>query len=231
MTWVEDDHWTAILDGIGELKDLIGDTGDGKTETLDASDSLGLELLVGDQQKTNVQDTLAAVPPRPIADRLVSQFLKSVEIAPMVIHIPTFLKEYEAFWEHQAQTPILWVGLLFAIMCLAVLRQQSGFEPPSHPVQDKTDTGALYRNKITECLVLGNYTKPSRYAIETLLLYMHVEYVRSQDAQTGCLDVAWNDYTTGITHGLSSRWFGFLISDIALPRGDASQGLVHHHYG
>ena len=186
--WVEDDHWTAILDGISELKDLNEcDAGDSGAETLDASNSLGPELLLGDRPRLNEQDILAAVPPRPMADRLVSQFLKSVEIAPMVIHIPTFLKEYEHFWEHQTQTPILWVGLLFAIMCLAVIHQQSGFEP-SHAAHDKADAGdvgALYRTKTTECLVLGNYTKPSRYTIETLLLSMHVEYVRSQDAQTG----------------------------------------------
>ena len=187
-TWVEGDHWTAILDGVSELKDSLDwNPSDRGVETSDPLDSLGPELLLGEQRKTKKHDVLAAIPPRPVADRLVSQFLKSVEIAPMVLHIPTFLKEYEHFWEHQAQTPILWIGLLFAVMCLAVLHQQSGFEP-SNPVQNDTDTGhlgPLYRTKITQCLILGNYTKPSRYTIETLILYMNVEYVRSKDAQTG----------------------------------------------
>jgi len=190
-TWVESDHWTAILDGISELKDSLENVpGTNADDNLDVSDSIGPELLLGEQKQVKAQDLLAAIPPRHIADRLVSQFVKSVEIAPMVLHIPTFLNEYEHFWGHREQTSILWIGLLFAIMCLAVLHQQSGFEP-SNPVQN-TQAGAdsgrlaqLYRRKTAQCLVLGNYTKPSRYAVETLLLYMHVEYFRSKDAQTG----------------------------------------------
>ena len=190
-TWVESDHWTAILDGISELKDSlegISDTiGD---DSSNVSDSIGPELLLGEQRQAKAQDILAAIPPRPIVDRLVSQFVKAVDLAPMVFHIPTFLNEYEYFWDHQEQISMLWIGLLFAIMCLAVLHQQSGFEP-SNPVQntmDGADTGRLaqlYRAKIAQCLVLGNYTKPSRYAVETLILYMHVEYFRSKDTQTG----------------------------------------------
>ena len=190
-TWVEDDHWTAILDGISELKDSIewipSHNGD---ESSDELDSLGPVLLLGERQQAKRHDILAAIPPRPVADRLVSQFLKSVEIAPILLHTPTFLKEYEHFWDHQAQTPMLWIGLLFAIICLAVLHQQSGFEPssPVRNTQDGADIGRsdrLYRAKTAQCLILGNYTKPSRYTIETLLLYMHIEYVRSKDAQTG----------------------------------------------
>ena len=187
-TWVESDHWTAILDGISELKYALelfpGDNADG---SLDASDSLGPDLLLADQGKTKEHDILAVLPSRSVVDRLVSQFLKLVEIAPMVLHIPTFLKEYEHFWSHQAQTSILWIGLLFAIMCLAMLHQQSGFEPSDslRDAWDVTDARRLYRGKVVQCLILGKYTKPSRYTIETLILYMQIEYFRSRDTQTG----------------------------------------------
>ena len=190
-TWVESDHWTAILDGISELKgaleDISSTTGD---DDLAIANSIGPQLLLGEQKSVKTQDVLAAIPCRSIVDRLVSQFVKEVEIAPMVLHIPTFLNEYEHFWDHQDETSIIWIGLLFAIMCLAVLHQQYGFETVS-PVlnaQDGTDSGRLvqlYRTKIAQCLVLGNYTKPSRYAVETLLLYMHVEHFRSKDTETG----------------------------------------------
>ncbi len=188
-TWVENDHWTAILDGISELKDSLEATqGDHENEIVfsDMLDSSGPELLLGGNKHVRHQEILAAIPHRSIVDRLVSQFFKSVEIAPMVLHIPTFLNEYEHFWDHQEQTPILWIGLLFGIMCLAVLQQQFGFE--IQHMQDNADSRRLaqsYRTRISQCLILGNYTKPAPYTIETLLLYMHVEYLQSKDSETG----------------------------------------------
>lgn len=188
-TWVETDHWTAILDGISELKDSLAvaqNYHEHETVSSDMLDSNGPELLLGGSKHVSHQEILAAIPQRSVVDRLVSQFFKSVEIAPMVLHIPTFLTEYELFWDQQEQTSVLWIGLLFGIMCLAVLQHKFGFEVQH--TQDNTDSRRLaqsYRTKISQCLVFGNYTKPAPYAIETLLLYMHVEILQSKDSETG----------------------------------------------
>ena len=188
-TWVETDHWTAILDGISELKDSLDVTQiDHEHEMLssDMLDSSGPELLLGGNKQVKHQEILAAIPHRSVVDRLVSQFFTSVEVAPMVLHIPTFLNEYEHFWDHQEQTSVLWIGLLFGIMCLAVLQQQFGFELQHTPGNaDSRRLAQSYRTKISQCLVFGQYTKPAPYAIETLLLYMHVEYLQSKDSETG----------------------------------------------
>ena len=84
----------------------------------------------------------------------------------------------------------MWIGLLFAIMCLATLYQQ--FSPNEsiqslylQPAVDPNHLIRTYREKIIQCLVLGNYTKSVPYTIETLLLYLHVEYFRSEDTQVG----------------------------------------------
>ena len=88
------------------------------------------------------------------------------------------------------ETPIMWIGLLFAIMCLASLFQQ--FSPaefgPLPYLQSATDAHRpvqIYRKKTIQCLTLGNYTKGVPYTIETLLLYMIIEDVRSDDTQVG----------------------------------------------
>ena len=48
-TWVESDHWTAILDGISELKDALEDiSGTIGGDELGVSDSIGPELLLGE---------------------------------------------------------------------------------------------------------------------------------------------------------------------------------------
>lgn len=191
-TWVEGDHWTAIIDGVSELKDSLIDVQDYGTPDLWPSslpDSDGPELLLGENRHVSKQDILAAVPGRPIVDSLVSHFFESVEIAPIVLHIPTFLNEYEQFWETPEQTSILWVGLLLGIICLAKLQQQFGFDL-SEKTKDTQDAAGpclaqSCRVKMSQCLILGNYTKPAPYAIETLLFYMQIEHLQSKDAQTG----------------------------------------------
>lgn len=116
-------------------------------------------------------------------------------------------------------------------MCLAVLHQQSGFEP-SDLTQDTEDSAVddrlaqLYRGKTAQCLVLGNYTKPSRYVYETLLLYMNVEYFRSKDAQTGLWILLGITIPFSVAHGVPPRWVRFL-PNIAVPRRDVSKGVVH----
>ena len=190
-TWVEGDHWTAILDGISELKDALTEfPGTLGSDDLAASESSGPDLLVGTQKPVTKQEILAAIPHRTVVDRLVSQFVKAVEIAPIILHLPIFLNEYANFWDHPDDTSILWIGLLYAMMCLGVLYQQSGFETPT-PFLDTIDgansrqIAQLYRSKVAQCLILGNYTKPSRYAVETLVLNMQIEHFRSKDTETG----------------------------------------------
>ena len=149
----------------------------------------GPELLLGENKHVSKQEILAAVPSRPIVDSLVSLFFKSVEIAPILLHIPTFLNEYEQFWETPEQISMLWIGLLFGIICLAMLQQQFGFDlsDQGQHMQDAADFRLVqsYRAKFSQCLIIGNYTKPAPYAIETLMLYMQIEHLQSKDTLTG----------------------------------------------
>ena len=62
-TWVGSDHWTAILDGISELKDSFECVpSSNEDDTLGVLDPLGPELLLGQRNKTENQDVLAAIP-------------------------------------------------------------------------------------------------------------------------------------------------------------------------
>jgi hypothetical protein len=60
----------------------------------------------------------------------------------------------------------MWIGLLFAVICIA--------EP---------NVISTYRKKIAQCLILGKYTKCPRYTIETLLLYHHIESLGSENSR------------------------------------------------
>lgn len=84
----------------------------------------------------------------------------------------------------------MWIGLLFAIMCSAMLCHQLPSEDSGgtfflQPTLDHTDPIQTYHDKITECLVLANYTKSPPYTIETLCAYLQVEVIRSQNVDIG----------------------------------------------
>ena len=74
----------------------------------------------------------------------------------------------------------MWLGLLFSIMCLAVLASSTADSSSSPEVRNPlVDT---YREKIVQCLILGEYTKAGRYVLETLFQYLTIEYSIRKDA-------------------------------------------------
>lgn len=202
----------SILDSINELKAILQE--DERYHAYDASTSHGpdtnkTEVLFGGSKYVRMQEILATIPLRPIADQLISNFFTSVEIAPIILHSPTFSREYNRFWEHPDETSILWVGMLFGMMCLTLLHQECTLDESSQYFysQMKIDPEHLihtYREKVSRCLIIGDYTIAAPYTIETLLLYMHIEYLQKDNVQT----TVWcsrDDYTFGFANGLPSR--------------------------
>jgi hypothetical protein len=66
----------------------------------------------------------------------------------------------------------MWVGLLYSMISLASFT----FEDAA-PFQID-----VYREKLVQCLIMGEYTKAGPHALETLFHYIHVEFARQPDA-------------------------------------------------
>jgi hypothetical protein len=86
--------------------------------------------------------------------------------------------------------PIMWIGLLFCILSLSVQFRTLSNKSLSgilteQAIRDPEDAINNYREKTVQCLVLGNYTEPGPYTVETLLLYYVSDHFRSSDAQFG----------------------------------------------
>jgi hypothetical protein len=83
----------------------------------------------------------------------------------------------------------MWLGLLFTIICAGTFYQ--GFLPGeltpilSLPpaLSDPNSIIESYREKIVQCLISGKYTRTAPYTIETLLMYLQIELLRSPDSQ------------------------------------------------
>ena len=85
-------------------------------------------------------------------------------------------------------TPVMWLGLLFSMMCLATRFQKFLEDEPrrvDQPVQPAQGFVRIYRRKVAQCLVLGNYTKSVPFTIETLVLYFMIEHFNCEDTQVG----------------------------------------------
>ncbi|KAH8730994.1 fungal-specific transcription factor domain-containing protein [Phaeosphaeriaceae sp. PMI808] len=193
-SYVTDAHWAAVLDGIAEIKnhfeteeqlanEQAPDLGHhGRTEPLP---------LFGCFQLATREEILASLPPRPLVDQLVSSYFSSFEMSPAVLHSVEFLKEYEKFWNNQSTTPIIWIGLLFTILCLATQFRKYKLEPSIQSTSGQTNEGYLQttveslRQAAVQCLLSGNYVNGGPYVLETLMLYFTVEHFLSNDAEPG----------------------------------------------
>ncbi|KAH8595029.1 hypothetical protein B0O99DRAFT_512847 [Bisporella sp. PMI_857] len=195
QSYVGGAHWAAILDSISSLKESVNyeerpTQSDQEVERNPPLKTRGPQLLAGFVRKATRADMLASMPPKSIADILIAQMFDSGDISITGVHCGTFRKEYEQFWADPSQAPIMWIGLLYAIMCLATnLRILCGNDSPDIfsqvALRDQHEAITLFSEKTVQCLILGNYTEPCQYTIPTLLTYSLTEHFRSIDAQVG----------------------------------------------
>ncbi|GFF74754.1 hypothetical protein IFM53868_01405 [Aspergillus udagawae] len=194
--YVEGSHWTAILDGIAELKDFFDDA-DVPQTTESSTSHLGADwnfqsrrpaLIFGKSQHLDRDEILASLPPRQEVDRLLASYFNSRNINTLTIHGPTFVEEYEEFWEYPAKPSTMWIGLLFSIKCLAAIHQQlqrPGSNQPASLAQELQELHGMqvYRDGVAQCLALADYTKCVPHT-ETLLHYLAIEYLNVTDSPT-----------------------------------------------
>lgn len=103
----------------------------------------------------------------------------------VTIHVPTFQKEYERFWQNPQEASFTWLALLYAILTLAVSLYQRSEEPLPFNTVNSMTVWHIFRKRTAQCLVQANYLTPGRYKGEALFLYSICEFYRSQDAQAG----------------------------------------------
>jgi hypothetical protein len=94
--------------------------------------------------------------------------------------------QYRNFWNRPFETPTMWIGLLYAILAIGARFQASRSEDHGTALQGDSMHSAhlsFYREKCVQALILANYTKCPPFTIETCILYIGSELVRSSDAQ------------------------------------------------
>ncbi|KAJ5669128.1 hypothetical protein N7462_010198 [Penicillium macrosclerotiorum] len=200
-SYIDSANWRAILEEIHGVKEYIDDHGDSEEEIIedDPYNDTSPALLLGIGRPMTKEELLMDIPPRSVADRLVSRFLKTSEPALVIIHVPKFQKEYEQFWKNPHDTSFTWIALLYSIMALSVSLYHRSEEPLPANMVNLMGSWNIFRKKAAQSLLQANYLAPGRYKAEALLLYALCEFYRSQDAQIGV------SYLLGITIRLAMR--------------------------
>ncbi|RDW59232.1 fungal specific transcription factor-1 [Coleophoma crateriformis] len=150
-------------------------------------------------------DILAALPPKSAVDRYISRYFNGLDLVAACRRGPCSelpsqgqqrclfahggvreangRGQYEAFWANPSSVPIMWIGLLFSMICLAVVAADSSdFAHGSEPAEQQSLQIDLYREKIVQCLIKGEYTKAGPYVLETFIHYVYVEFGIRADA-------------------------------------------------
>jgi hypothetical protein len=93
--------------------------------------------------------------------------------------------QYDHHWADPSKTRIIWVGLLFGVLCHALQSyRHSDTEPPDYQGTTAA-TIELYRLGAAQCLAIANITKPVKFMIEAMLIYSMAEYADESDDELG----------------------------------------------
>ncbi|KAF2635345.1 hypothetical protein P280DRAFT_484721 [Massarina eburnea CBS 473.64] len=199
-------HWYAILGEISEVKNYFSEHKKQYEDQLkrykathEDDNNLGTAFLFGGNKPMSAAELLARFPPKPTADLLVSRYFNTYDPGIHIIHGPTFQKQYDSHWLSPDESPVIWLGLVYAMMCIALQSYtRAGDEPPEYRGQSWAMSGE-YRNLTAQCLAAADITSPITYMLEVIILHVYADYARSRDSQAGIL------VSTGIIVRLAMR--------------------------
>ncbi|EXJ93043.1 hypothetical protein A1O3_01599 [Capronia epimyces CBS 606.96] len=181
--YVGSTHWSAILEDIQELKTTLGPDPSSSTE-LDESVDMeppDSEDLFGPPGNRSLAQILAqALPPRLQVDRRLSMYFKAQYLVIPFIHSASFQRRYEQFWNAPLETPPLWISLLFSICSMSATLSEALGSEPSTP-EDQPSPRVAFLAAAGQCIQLGGYVRPKRYAVEALALYSQCKYLATLD--------------------------------------------------
>lgn len=145
----------------------------------------GPAFLFGGRNIPQFSELLANLPGRDAVDKLVTRYFNDYDPAIHILHPPSWQRKYEKHWLDPSKTDPVWLGQLFAIICLSMYSYHRADDEP-YEYQGRTlSLAANYRALTAQCLLLADYTKPVIYVLETMLLHLHAEYARSRDSDVG----------------------------------------------
>ncbi|KIW11636.1 hypothetical protein PV08_10938 [Exophiala spinifera] len=201
---IDEAHWARLLNEIAEVRGHVQTQQKKYDEQLQRISMLmgrtsydpGPALLFGSSRTASRSEIVSQLPSKYFCDLMVDRYFSTLDPGLYILHQPTFREQYEAYWaDPGGQTSIVWIALLFAVLRVAMndwIRE--GDEPIEYSGKCH-DMGLTFRKRLTDCLLLADYTRPHEYLIEALILHLYSEYTVSRDSKS----------TTWVLTGMISR--------------------------
>ncbi|KAK5174372.1 uncharacterized protein LTR77_001452 [Saxophila tyrrhenica] len=191
--FASDAHWYAILGELTEVKKYFEEHKKDykahmeKVQAAKANESPGTAFLLQGPAAKDQAELLAAFPSKADADRLIARYFNAYDPSVHIIHGPSFQKQYDRHWLNPSDSSVVWIGMCFAMMTLALQSyHRAGDEPPEYRGK-AMDLSHEFRRLTAQCLLLADITQPIAQILETLVLHVQAEYGRSRDAEPGVL--------------------------------------------
>ncbi|KAK8117091.1 fungal specific transcription factor domain-containing protein [Apiospora kogelbergensis] len=189
--YIGQEHWHTLLADITEVKSFFAS----RKKELEKSYEMVLSskpaaardspiFLLSSPPATETE-LRAELPAKTAITTLVSRYFNSLDTAVSIVHGPTFQQQLRDHWQDPTKSSIMWVGLVYSMLCLAMLSYHKvGDEPPEWKGRS-LELAAEYRLRTVQCLVVADYTKPVEYTVETMMLYLFGEWSSRWDADLG----------------------------------------------
>lgn len=191
--FASDAHWYAIIAEIGEVKRYFENHKEdytkhlAKVQAARAHENPGSAFLLQGPAAKDKDELLAAFPPKAESDRLIARYFNAYDPSVHIIHGPSFQKQYDAHWMNPYSTSVVWLGMCYAMMTLALQSyHRAGDEPPDYRGRS-LELSHEHRRLTAQCILLADITQPIAQLLETIVLHVQAEYGRSRDAEPGVL--------------------------------------------
>ena len=189
--YIGQEHWHTLLTDIAEVKNYFNSHKkelESGYERVRSSKPMsvreGPTLLLGAVPATE-NELRNGLPAKSSVLTLCNRYFNSMDNAVNIIHGPTFRQQLRKHWQDPSETPIMWLGLLYSVLTLAMLSYHKvGDEPPEWKGRT-LEMASDFRLKTVQSLVKADYTKPVEYTVETMILYVFGEYSARWDADLG----------------------------------------------
>ncbi|KAJ5761734.1 uncharacterized protein N7511_005116 [Penicillium nucicola] len=189
--YVGQEHWHTMLSEVAEVKAYFANHKEIENNQENASMSSpanareGLTFLLGAVPPATEVELRAELPPMSTVLSLCARYFNSPDNPIVIVHYPTFHQQLQSHWQDPSATPIMWLGLLYSILCLAMLSYHKLGDEPSEWEGQTFRMASEYRLRTVQCLITADYTKPVENTAETMLLYVFAEYSSRTDVDLG----------------------------------------------
>lgn len=163
-------HWSAMLDEIQGLRSVLNEQA-ALTEA-NAPD----EVIYGLAGSYSLERLIKGqLPARRDVERLLAIYFSGETFIVPILHTGHFQRQCQRFWAAPMEVNTLWLSMLFSL-CFMAAKISAAM---GTPVIDSAL--ASLQAAAGQCLVLGKYHRPQRYAPEALLLYVQSKSFHSLD--------------------------------------------------